>query len=205
MSYVFKPEKSFIARLYWQEPGFIALEDWEASKSRVHRIGVGFDGEAPWGNEGWLFAGRDTYSQPSESHILRKIVFKAQFWFGCYETAGEYDYEIRSAHVDNRDRRWRYFNRRLDVSRNGYLGLYEAPGEVGLPPQDTGMQVWRLENFNPAQCVDGAVFPNVDLISLHGLTVKRLYESDYPYLNQQDGEPGKLALKILEAGVARPE
>lgn len=206
MSHVFKPDKSFIANLYWQEGGSIDASEWQASQHRVHRIGVGVDGNAPWGNEGWLFAGPDNYStgNPNVPAYLKRV-YKNRFWFGCYETAGEYQYEIRAASDERWGRGRGYFNRRLDASRNGYLGLYSTSTPVGASPQAASIRLWQLRELQAQTLTEGGVYTNIECGGLRKPALRRLYEEGYPYLNEQQGEPGRLALNVIKMAVASPE
>lgn len=201
--YQFTPEKSFLAKLYWRTTDFIPDPP---VATREMRIGT-MTSESSIGIEGWLHAGVDNYSakprNPWSDDGRHK--FKTQFWFGCYETDGEHDYEIRAAGSDENTYLWEYRNHRLDISRNGYLGLYPTSDEPGHDAFGARSMIWRLEGFPTDGLAPGMVLGPVQLTSLHGKVVKRFMEAGVvPYLNEDKGEDGWLLVEILAVGVARP-
>ncbi|AIR91389.1 hypothetical protein [Pseudomonas cremoricolorata] len=201
-SYQFNPAKSFTAKLYWQEVP-MPSEQWDFS--RLHRIGGTLNGDAPWSSEGWLHAGPDDYTDhKAAGYVISRRKFATQFWFGCYETDGEYDFEIRAAGVDDDHPHWSYANRRLDISRNGYLGLYKAAEPVGHPAAQNATMLWRFDSLPVDQLVANSLYAQLQLYSLHGLRINRHYEDGFAYLNEQQGESGWVALKLIRMGVAHP-
>ncbi len=202
-SYVFNAEKSFIAACFWQDMLPTTASD---ESTQLQRIGDTRSGETPWADEGWLHADADNYTSqnPRRPEVLVRRKFATQFWFGCYETAGEYDYEVRAASVERWARQWSHYNHRLDVSRNGYLGLYAASELAGHDPLASGSMLWRLEGFDPDGLSANTRHDSIELLSLHGKRIKRLREEGFAYLNEARGEDGWLALRVLRTGVAAP-
>ncbi|MFF7860345.1 MULTISPECIES: hypothetical protein [unclassified Pseudomonas] len=199
-TYTFKPEKSFIAACYWQHQPSTAQAALEEGFQRVGS----FSDPTPLATERWIHAGEDNHTSPHayiNPHIEYPQKFATQFWFGCYETDGEYDYEIRAARVDSNDRRWKHRNHRLDVSRNGYLRLYSADEPLGHDPLANSTMLWRLPGFRPEAASVGSIIYDLELWSVHGLRIKYLYENDFPYLNEKSGAQGWLAMKIMRKGV----
>ncbi|MCG8294554.1 hypothetical protein [Pseudomonas entomophila] len=116
MANAYNIEKSFLARLNvanTQYPGPVGY--WEYSP--------GLNGRKAWHSSGWL-----TTSRPDIQPLA--------LWFGAVEQPGEAApvYEIRLwtgsvAHPTA--------NQRVDISTNGYLGLYGHSSKVG--------PLWRIE------------------------------------------------------------
>ncbi|MFS0826788.1 hypothetical protein [Pseudomonas phoenicis] len=200
--YRFNPQNSFLAQLYWDSTGATRTS---FTSSEVPRIGAVRDRTAPWASEGWLHADVDDFTdRRAPDYVISRRKFLTQFWFGCYETDGQHDYEIRAAGVDDGHHHWVYANHRLDVSRNGYLGVYPTADEPGHDVLIAGSMVWRLEGFPTDGIASDKAYGPVQLVSLHGKSIKRLEEDGFPYLNENDGEAGWLLLNILKVGVARP-
>ena len=185
----FHLDKSFIATLYWHE-----------TASTLRRIGIGHDGTTPLThNDGWLFAGK-----PNTDWKLPSTV-KVNFWFGCYRAGDRYVYELRGLLADKPFFRSKVHNRRLDVSRNGYLGLYGVPFDTGVAPSRfDGIPVWTLSGFGPGAAQVGQRISNITLLSPSGKTVKRLVEQEFPYLNDQQGTAAQVALDIVSVRALPP-
>ncbi|WP_313741050.1 hypothetical protein [Pseudomonas sp.] len=200
--YRFDAEKSFLAKLYWDTTGALQTQP---DPTRAPRIGVVRDRTAPWASEGWLHADADTFTDHRASdYVVSRRKFQTQFWFGCYETDGQHDYEIRAAGVDDGHHQWKYTSHRLDVSRNGYLGVYSTPEEPGHDVLANGSMIWRLERLPTDKLLPGRAYGPIRLVSLHGKSVKRLNEDGFPYLNENSGGEGWLFIEIIQVGVARP-
>ncbi|MFK0094442.1 hypothetical protein [Pseudomonas sp. NPDC090592] len=194
--YEFQPAKSFVAKMYWQP------EDAPESACPVGDTG---NGDSPFTSGGWLHADADHYTDHrASSYVISRRKFRTLFWFGCYETVGEWDFEIRAAQDEQNHPHWQRHNHRLDVSRNGYLALYPASEPAGHDPLAASSMLWRLEGLDMAKVETGAVIASLGLVSLHGRTVKRLFDDGFPYLNQESGQAGYLALKIVRTGCAAP-
>ncbi|MGE8329207.1 hypothetical protein [Pseudomonas urmiensis] len=114
-------EKSFIARLNVVNTQYTGpVGRWEYSP--------GYNGNTFWRASEWLTTSR----QDREPLTL---------WFGAVQQAGGEDaYEIRLWTGNNAHP---LFNRRVDVSTNGYLGLYEHKATVG--------PLWRLQQVGGSQ------------------------------------------------------
>nr|WP_314489979.1 hypothetical protein [uncultured Pseudomonas sp.] len=199
--YQFNPEKSFLANLYWNDTDVLGVG---LDRGKLPRIGVIGDSSSPWATEGWLHAGADDFTHWSAEFTLSKRKFETQFWFGCYETDGQYDYEIRAAAVDTFSHQWKYASHRLEVSRNGYLGVYPTSEEPGHDAFANGSMLWRFDDLPGERLKPGSAYGLYPWISLHGKRVKRLIEDGFPYLSEDQGEEGWIGLEMLKVGVARP-
>lgn len=198
--YQFVPETSFVARLFWSEGDGSAQQ----GSANLHRVGVLGRPESRLGSDGWLFAGPHDYSAEPVYNITDRLIFPVRFWFGCYETQGRYDFDIRASATDPSSYVYGYRGHRLDISRGGYLGLYGCSDPVGVDPLGAGMMIWRLEGLEAGALESGQFITGLDLVSLHGLPVRQLTEDGFPYLNEKGGASGKLALQIMSAGVPYP-
>ncbi|WP_060507941.1 hypothetical protein [Pseudomonas sp. NBRC 111124] len=195
-SYEFQPAKSFVAKLYWQP---------DDAPGNVSAVGDTGNGDSPFTSGGWLHADEDNYTNHwAAEHVIARRKFRTLFWFGGYETDGEWDFEIRAAQDEQNHPHWQRRNHRLDVSRNGYLALYSASEPAGHDPLAAASMLWRLEGLDMAKVKVGAFIANLRLVSLHGKIVKRLVEDDFPYLSEEQGQHGCLALKIVRTGCAAP-
>ncbi|WP_256825320.1 hypothetical protein [Pseudomonas juntendi] len=195
--YQFQPQKSFIARLYWQ-PRL-------STQGQVQGVPIGDtgNGDSPFTSGGWLHADEDHYTDTvAPAYVISRRKFRTLFWFGCYETDGEYDFEIRAVGDEDSHPHWRRRGHRLDVSRNGYLALYSAAQAVGHDALAAGTMLWRLDGLAPEQLAEGDAVSDVSLVSLHGKTVRRLVEDGFPYLSEVQGEAGYLHLQVLSIGAA---
>lgn len=146
--YVFEPHLSFNAKCYWQfDEG--ALSERELLRSRGERVKPLWVEFNDWnGDDGWLMSGRDYRPEEIQSFLHdqlpllgpRQRIYCEFFWFGTYRIGEFYAYEIRPAYAGVNVNRWPDLNYVLDVSRNGYLGMYPTDTPAGrsplsLPPQ----------------------------------------------------------------------
>ncbi|MFX5302087.1 hypothetical protein ABTD13_17715, partial [Acinetobacter baumannii] len=93
---------SFIARLYWQ-PRL-------STQGQVQGVPIGDtgNGDSPFTSGGWLHAGEDHYTDTvAPAYVISRRKFRTLFWFGCYETDGEYDFEIRGVGDEDSHPHWR--------------------------------------------------------------------------------------------------
>ena len=140
--YVFEPLLSFNAKCYWQF-GEELLSDRELLRSRGERVKPLWVEFNDWnGDDGWLMSGRDY--QPAEIQSFlhdqlpllgpRQRLYCECFWFGVYRIGERHVYEIRPAYTGINVRRWPELEYVLDVSRNGYLGMYPTDAPAGHSP-----------------------------------------------------------------------
>lgn len=197
MTSIARPDLNFTAALYWQEP-----------PGTAHRIGVGVDGTTILGhNDGWLFAGKDDYTAHNSRGAIEALLIKTDYWFRCFKRGDNYEYEVRCLSFDDKGR---FHKRRLDLSRNRYLGLYPIPVDVGLGSSDVGAihgndgPLWQLQGIDPIKLTPGTRLKDIALISPTGQSVRRLYEDGYPYLNDSKGERGLLTVEIIALNVPAP-
>lgn len=195
MASTFHSDLCFTAALYWQE-----------SPDQVYRVGVGLDGSTPLGhNDGWLHAGKDDYTAYNNRGAIQAMLVETDYWFGCFQQDDIYSYEVKCL---SKDYKGRFHKRRLDLSRNRYLGLYPVPVDVGLGPSDVGAwhgndgPLWQLQGIDPTRIEAGMRLSDIAMISPADRAVRRLYEEGYPYLNDNNGERGLFTVQIIETGVA---
>lgn len=200
--YEFQPDLCFIARCYWQSSDHhVQSQDLDEDTGWLKPLWTKFNDTTTWDTkDGWLFAGRHRLRSLAERLIGGKLEIN-HFWFGVYQTGEAYDYEVRTAYVGDNAAQWPDLERRLDVSRNGYLGFYHTGVPAGEDPLASGTMIWRLEGFDPAAAAVGDLISNVELISLHGGRVRRLFEDNRYYLNTQQGEEGRIILQIFHRPV----
>ncbi|WP_296268604.1 hypothetical protein [Pseudomonas sp. UBA6562] len=198
--YTFSPEKSFLARLYWSNQN-TPVETFD--QTRFQPIGVTVRQPSPSGLNGWLHADQDNVTAPEPKRYYTGRKFVHPFWFGCYDTEGEHDYEIRAAGTI-KHRQWTFANHRLDISTNGYLGVYPTPDEPGHDALANGTMLWRCEGLPTQGLAEGGRWAGLVFSSVHNKKIKRLRENDFPYLNENEGEEGWLALEVVKMGVAKP-
>lgn len=203
--YVFQPELCFIARCYWQSDDHrLQAQDLDKDTDWLKPLWVKFNDTTTWDTrDGWLFAGRHRLRSIAERVVGDKLEVD-HFWFGVYRTGADYDYEIRTAYAGGNVDRWPSLERRLDVSRNGYLGFYHTGVPAGDDPLANNTQTWRLERFDPAAVAPGSLVSDVELVSLHGRRVRRIFEDNRYYLGTHDSdeaEEGRIILQITDLPV----
>jgi hypothetical protein len=183
MGDLFRSELSFNATLIWNESAMVG-----------HAVGAGFDGGTPLKHgDGWLHAGLDVFSGHRNPANVVSYVDQLDFWFGCYGVPGDYVYEIRGISLG---RIKRFHGYQIDVSRNGYLGMY--------PESYLDMPLWRIDSLDPHSLVPGSLLGGIKLVSPNGREVKRVYEDRFPYLNDQKGDAVTFSLGILKTNVPTP-
>ncbi|WP_028693739.1 hypothetical protein [Pseudomonas cremoricolorata] len=197
--YVFKPEKSFIARVYWHGP---ARTERELDSSNWQRVYVTYD-QALLGNRGWLHIGH-VLPNPELEHYSSNGVGAVQFWFGCYQGGEDYRFEIRTADLEDGHPYWNHSNCRLDISRNGYLGVYGVSEKPGHDFEANGTMTWRLPGLEPTRLSVDTPQGGLDLLTPDSKCITRLDEDDFPYLSTRAGQRSWLGLKLIKMGVAHP-
>ena len=188
MSIEYKKEYSFRAEVYWRD-----------SSAFRHRVGASMDDSTIFKtNDGWLFAGEDNYTKYNGAVRVRAVI-KMDFWFGCYMQSGKYFYDVRCISL-TRDEP--FFAARLELSRNGYLGLY-IPENDRSPP--TEAQLWQLDSFDPKGRRPGDWMHGLTLRNARGQAVKRLYKDNFPYLSVGgSGEEGSVTMNVVQVGEGYP-
>ncbi|HKS15640.1 MAG TPA: hypothetical protein VJS90_21655 [Pseudomonas sp.] len=197
--YEFQPDLCFVARCYWQSGSHqFQPQDLDKDTDWLKPLWTKFNDTTTWDvNDGWLFAGRHRLRSVAERVVGDKLEVD-HFWFGVYRTGNAYDYEIHTAYVGENEDKWPHLERRLDVSRNGYLGFYHTGVPAGEDPLVNQTMIWRLEGFDPAIVAVGDLISNVGLVSLHGKRVSRLFEDNRSYLSTDGGEAAEEGRIILQ-------
>lgn len=187
MTAVFVPNFSFYADLYWQK------SSTDSEHLRVSRAGT------PFGHEdGWIWA-----ADPALLNEGNMFLDHQDFWFGCFEEDGQYAYEIRGRTPGSFPLK---ATCRLDVSRNGYLGMYPIPGLLDLIKPGAVLTdlfnhgypipVWTMPSVDPAQLSEGMTVWDIQLVSPQGKQARRLLEDGFYYLNHNTGEPVAFGLTV---------
>ncbi|KQB53462.1 hypothetical protein AQS70_10070 [Pseudomonas endophytica] len=195
MKYSLDQEKSFCADIYWK------------GKDQVlHKVAATMNNETIFkNNDGWLFAGKDNYTKRlSNGMIWDRYLVELSFWFGCYvREDGRHLYRIASftRHLAQHDDRNHRFNgHQVDISRGGFLGLYDIHVDYIHPGRYLEKLLFQLDNLPPEAKDIGQVFNNVQLISPNGHQIRGVDDEGYPFLNERvPGEMGSFTLKVLEA------
>ena len=199
MGQTYRPEKSFTARLLYQYPGWPSCYDEDAeltqdlSGSTLPEVRVVGSRDSVIEVDGWL-------AMPGDREDDDRYECP-QFWFGCHEIDGQNFYEIRCGKLAWQGQ-WKYYGSRVDISRNGYLGLYSADG-VGKVDQSTPL--WRLDGLDAQSIAAGKLLPNLKWVSRDGRPVKRLREGNYRYyFSMEKGAELQMALNVVAMGAAKP-
>ncbi len=224
--YIFQPLLSFNAKCYWQF-GEEPLSDRELLKSRgelVKPLWVEFN---DWnGDDGWLMSGRDYSPEEIQSFLRdalpltgpRQRIYCEYFWFGVYRIGDLYAYEIRPAYAGINVGRWPELEYVLDVSRNGYLGMYPTDTPAGHSPLSTPPTVEMImPDPLPGICVCLPTDPPADsrgllfryrkgkvtpLWTLEGLEPDTLEEGDIRTGLELYGPTGRIVRRLIEQGRA---
>jgi hypothetical protein len=187
----FRKELSFNGRL-----------SWEATDGKCYRLAAGFDGSTPLRHtDGWIFAGPDTYTDVYGNIVNAKLVH-IDFWFGCYVRSDDsYGFEIRSL---TQDFGRRFYRGQLDVSRNGYLGLYSSPTPDDIGYSEASAPFWKFRGDPHERIEAGAKHKGITLIGPNNGMIKRLVEDNYAYLSETGGHDATFTLDITKVNVDRP-
>ena len=200
---VYTPELSFHGSLHWHMPD---------GNPAVHGLSASYIEQAPTAlDNGWVFcSAKDTYSGLKRialglDEVSGRLV-GLQFWFACYfcgEAAGlsRYRYDVRVFQQPQHANPFQFY--KLEVSRNGYLGLYQSDSPHGFRVlQDSDL--WELEGLDPWELQGGASVPALGLISPPRRPVRRLVEEGFPYLSDRDGHDARFTLTVEPNGLERP-
>ncbi|MDH0730124.1 hypothetical protein N5F23_01620 [Pseudomonas sichuanensis] len=199
MGQTFQPQKSFTAWPLYQYPGWPECYDEDAnltqdlSGSTLPQVRIVASNDSIIEVDGWL-------AMPGDLEVDDRYECP-QFWFGCHEIDGHTWYEIRCGKLPWQGQ-WKYYGHRVDISRNGYLGLYAAEG-VGKVDQSTPL--WRLHGLDAQDIAAGKLLTDLKWVSRDGRAVKRLREGDFRYyFSMEKGGELKMALDVVALGAARP-
>lgn len=191
MTYKFHPDLSFAADIYWQQ-----------SSTSNEPLRVTAPGDLTNEGDGWLWAGVPR-ERPKSAPGLRR----QNFWFGCYSKDGKYCYQIRGRTPGSLEI---VVTRQLDVSRNGYLGMYPLPSALdvvsplaiirGLEHMAVEYPIafWTVNGFDTENLKIGQTTWNITLVSPNGREVKRSVEDGWCYLNDSKGESVAFGIEVNE-------
>jgi hypothetical protein len=208
MAITYQPDYSFIGTLHWQRPD---------GRESVHGLSATLVENAVTAvNNGWIYASvGDSYSGTEEiglgmDHSSRRLV-GLTFWFGCYYDDDEsdfgYRYELRVCDQPGRKNPFQAYT--LDVSRNGYLAVYEGHMPAYGSYDQSRAVLWRFTcpvhfDLSPGELEANGQVKDVTLLSPRGRKVRRLIEDYFPYLNDAGGDGALFSIKVEEYGVPRP-
>lgn len=208
--YIHRPELSFLARCWWQlTEELIHPDRWWDCQDKLAPMWLHVDG-ASIHNDHWYNYWR---AEPEGQGPLRLAPvdytrdghqYGELFWFGAYIAASGEDgarlrYEIRPY-----DRDWRPLNRILynnPSSLSGYAAVKRAnEPSAGQPRLADPNHLWSVEAMDYADIKRGARICNLFLRNAQGHRVRRYATADAALINTVSGEPGRIALEILDHG-----
>lgn len=201
MSLTFKPELSFFATIHWEMVN---------GRAAVHGLSATYvDSALTAADSGWIYCSAgDTYSglKPIgiDIDLATGRLVGLKFWFACYQYAdGDQSYRYELCAFDDLQAHNPFQFHTLNLSRNGYLGLYPArmPDEHGHARQGA---LWDFKGLDPQQLEEGAEVANVMMIGPEKRRMRRLVEDYFPYLNDRDGHDALFTIKVVEGGMQRP-
>jgi len=200
MKSTLKAENCFCADVYWK------------GKDQVlHKVAATMNNQTVFkNNDGWLFAGKDNYTKRlSNGMVWDRYLVQLSFWFGCYVFEdGRHLYRIAAftRHLEQSDERNHRFNgHHVDISKNGFLGLYDVHPEYIDGGDYLNKLLFQLDHLGAETLSMGQVVEQVQLTSPYGRQVKVVDDEGYPLLNEsRAGEAGSFTLKVLEVGQGLP-
>lgn len=195
MTVTYRPELSFHATLHWQMVN---------GQPAVHGLSATYIEQAPTSlDNGWLYASvGDTYSglKPIGLGLDQASgrLVGLEFWFGCYHTEDGFRYEL-CVFTDPRGANPFQFHT-VDVSRNGYLGVYSAAKPAAGCKKGRGGPLWALDGLNPWMLEGGGKVRDVTLVSAQGGRVRRSMENYFPYLKDNHGHDTLFTVQVANDG-----
>lgn len=208
--YIHHPELSFLARCWWQlTEELIHPDRWWDCQDKLAPMWLHVDG-AGIHNDHWYNYWR---AEPEGQGPLRLSPvdytrdghqYGELFWFGAYIAASGEDgarlcYEIRPY-----DRDWRPLNRILynnPSSLSGYAAVKRAnEPSAGQPRLANPNHLWSVEAMNYADIKRGARLCDLILKNAQGHRVRRYEKGGASLVNTVSGQPGRIALEILDYG-----
>ncbi|MCP3791620.1 hypothetical protein [Pseudomonas sp. N2-11] len=208
--YIYHPELSFLARCWWQLTDELIQPDrwWDYQDKLapmwLHVGGAGIHNDH-WYNY-WRAEpeGKGPLQLAPEDYTKDGHRYGELFWFGAYVAASGEDgaklcYEIRPY-----DSGWRPLNRILynnPSTVSGYVAVKrENEPSAGQPRLSNPTHLWSVQAMNYAGIKRGARTCNLILENAQGHRVRRYKEADASLINTVRGEPGRIALEILDYG-----
>ena len=197
------PELSFYATLHWKMASGIPA---------VHGLSATYIEDAPTSlDSGWIYCSAgDTYSGLKPiglglDHVTGRLV-GLKFWCECYYLENEaglsrYRFDIRA--FDNQQANNPFQFHSLNLSRNGYLGLYV----LGIPDVDNALgevALWEFDGLDPWTLEEGMQVVDLALISPSGKKLRRLVEDGFPYLNEYKGHDTLFSIQVQPDGLKMP-
>jgi hypothetical protein len=193
MAIKLRPHTSFIGTLHVQ-----ASNGWVVP----HGLSATYIDNAPTSlDSGWVYADSgDSYSgwKPIAFGIDQAAgrLVGLPFWFGSYFNDDDHTYSFDLQVYDARKHVNPFQGYCLNVSRNGYVGVYSKGDERG--------PLWGVGDIDPSYLAEGHERKDLTLTSPEGRKVRRLMEERFPYLNDISGDDCKFTLRVEKVGVPRP-
>lgn len=203
MAIVYKPELSFYATIHWKMASGVPA---------VHGLSATYiDGAPTWLDSGWIYCSAgDTFSGLKPIGLgLDKVAGRLiglKFWCECYycdDYAGLSRYRYDLTVFDDRQSSNPFQFHNLNLSRNGYLGLYAA-SMPGVYKEPSEIVLWQFEGLDPWELEPGEEIKDLALISPTGNKLRRLVEEGFPYLHEHSGHDTLFSIQVLPNGLRRP-
>lgn len=140
VAYTYYPNAGFRASLYWKK-----FADGHVSKVKASYA----KNEALAHLDGWLHAGPDNYSNKN------RYLVDIDFHFSVFSYAGNYLYQLRA--IPHPKGPQHFAGYRLEVSHNGFLGLYKPPLLLDNPPY------WHFPGLTPFDLTSADVFGEMSM------------------------------------------
>nr|WP_314483897.1 hypothetical protein [uncultured Pseudomonas sp.] len=178
--YWFKPEYSFIGRLWWRT---------DAESTQQGLVTARFDEGPEWAPRARLSVEPTDFFQ-DRWHIGETRMACDQFWFAAYADGDTCVYEIWP--LDSRGRRLGFT---LREQRGWTTSLAKRwTGERALTDF-----LWRLEGLDPASLEEGTPVENVKLQHISGSEVTLIgYDANRRLMTGLQGERGSMTIQVLE-------
>lgn len=206
--YVYHPEFSFLARCWWQlSDDVLRADQWDASIAKLAPMWLHYGGAALHNDHWYRYLRAEpegtgqlrlqTWSYTKPSHVYGEL-----FWFGAYisgtdRTGATLRYEIRPY-----DRNWKPLNRIVHGNPgalSGYAGVKDqTEAAAGRQRLTDPQHLWSLSGMNHEDIKRGARLCNVVLVNAAGQRARRLANRGAWLINTLSGQPGLMALEVLD-------
>lgn len=206
--YIHYPEFSFLARCWWQlSDHLLNPAQWDESRDKLAPLWL-HTGGASIHNEHWYNylraepAGLGPLQLTAEDQTAPGHVYGELFWFGAYVSGSDRHASTLGYEIRPYDRAWKPLNRIVRGNPSplsGYAGIKDQiEAAAGSARLSSPTHLWTLAGIGNKALQRGARICNVLLLNAEGQRARRMQNRDAWLINTLSGQPGLMALEILD-------
>ncbi|WP_447741398.1 hypothetical protein [Pseudomonas laurentiana] len=206
--YIHYPEFSFLARCWWQlSDHLLNPAQWDESRDKLAPLWL-HTGGASIHNEHWYNylraepAGLGPLQLTAEDQTAPGHVYGELFWFGAYVSGSDRHASTLGYEIRPYDRAWKPLNRIVRSNPSplsGYAGIKDqTEAAAGSARLSSPTHLWTLAGIGNKALQRGARICNVLLLNAEGQRARRMQNRDAWLINTLSGQPGLMALEILD-------